>query len=90
MLRTVIACAIMIGAPAALADTLLLDGIDAARSSTDLRPARGISMDRVEAQFGPPTMRQAAVGDPPIERWDYPGFVVYFEYQYVIHAVVTP
>lgn len=90
MLRTVIACAVMIGAPAALAEGLLLDGIDAARSSTDLRPARGISMDRVEAQFGPPTTRQAAVGDPPIERWDYPGFVVYFEHQYVIHAVATP
>ena len=43
----------------------------------------------VEAQFGPPTMRQAAIGDPPIERWDYPGFSVYFEYQYVIHSVVT-
>ena len=67
-----------------------IDGIDAARSSQDLRPARGISMDRVEAQFGPPTMRQAAVGDPPIERWDYPGFAVYFEYEYVIHTVVTP
>jgi len=90
MLRTVIVCAVVIGAPAALADTLLLDGIDAARPSADLRPARGTSMDRVEAQFGPPAMRQAAVGDPPIERWDYPGFVVYFEYQYVIHAVVTP
>ncbi len=90
MLRTVIACAVMIGAPAALADTLLLDGIDAARSSADLRPARGISMDRVEAQFGPPAMRQSAVGDPPIERWEYPGFGVYFEHQYVIHSVVTP
>jgi len=90
MLRTVIACAVVIGAPSALADTLLLDGIDAVSSSADLRPARGINMDRVEAQFGPPTIRQSAVGDPPIERWEYPGFVVYFEYQYVIHAVVTP
>jgi len=90
MLRTVIACAVVIGAPTALADTLLLDGIDAVRTSADLRPTRGVSMDRVEAQFGPPTIRQSAVGDPPIERWEYPGFVVYFEYQYVIHAVVTP
>ena len=90
MLRTVIACAVVIGAPTALADTLLLDGIDAVRSSADLRPTRGVSMDRVEAQFGAPTIRQSAVGDPPIERWEYPGFVVYFEYQYVIHAVVTP
>ena len=90
MLRTVIACAVMIGAPSALAQVLLLDGIDAARASSDLRPARGVSMDSVEAQFGPPTLRQSAIGDPPIERWDYPGFVVYFEYQYVIHSVVTP
>ena len=90
MLRTIIACAAIIGAPAALADTLLLDGIDAARASANLRPARGTSMERVEAQFGAPTTRVVPIGDPPIERWEYPGFVVYFEYQYVIHAVVTP
>lgn len=51
-------------------------------------PARGITMNKVEAQFGAPTERHAAVGNPPITRWDYPGFSVFFEYNHVIHSVV--
>jgi hypothetical protein len=31
----------------------------------------------------------AAVGQPPIARWVYPSFVVYFERNLVIHAVAT-
>jgi hypothetical protein len=50
-------------------------------------PPRGTSMAQVEAQFGAPTQRYAAVGQPPITRWVYPNFVVYFEYQHVVHAV---
>jgi hypothetical protein len=87
VLKTLIACALTLAAPLTGADVLLLDGIDAAHSSTSLRPARGTSMTRVEAEFGPPSSQQDAVGEPPITRWDYPSFVVYFEYQYVIHAV---
>ena len=68
------------------ADTLLLDGIDA-RGAGDLRPTRGMSMDRVEARFGAPVARQPAIGEPPISRWEYPDFTVYFEYRFVIHAV---
>ena len=30
-----------------------------------------------------------AVGNPPISRWEYPGFVVYFEHEHVIHSVVS-
>jgi len=44
-------------------------------------------MAQVEAQFGAPTQRYAAVGQPPITRWVYPTFVVFFEYQHVVHAV---
>lgn len=51
------------------------------------RPARGMSMEKVEATFGAPSNRVPAVGQPPITRWEYPGFVVYFEHQLVIHAV---
>lgn len=50
-------------------------------------PARGMSMEKVEATFGAPTQRFPAVGEPPITRWEYPGFVVYFEHQLVIHTV---
>jgi hypothetical protein len=51
------------------------------------RPSRGMSMERVEATYGAPSNRVSAVGDPPITRWEYPGFVVYFEHQLVIHSV---
>jgi hypothetical protein len=50
-------------------------------------PSRGASMAQVERRFGEPDQRVAAVGEPPISRWVYPQFVVYFEGSYVIHAV---
>ena len=54
------------------------------------RPGRGMSMKAVEAKFGAPQERHAAVGEPPISRWDYPGFKVFFEKDRVIHSVVDP
>lgn len=51
------------------------------------RPARGMSMEKVEATFGAPSNRVAPVGEPPITRWEYPSFVVYFEHHLVIHTV---
>lgn len=51
------------------------------------RPARGMTMQRVEAAYGAPASRVPAVGKPPISRWEYPGFVVFFEYDHVIHTV---
>jgi len=45
-------------------------------------------MENVEARFGQPTSRVAAVGEPPITRWEYPGFIVYFEHDLVLHAAV--
>jgi len=75
-------------APLARADTLLLlDSIEANKATESSRPKAGMSMDKVEAQFGMPIEKHAAVGEPPITRWDYPTFSVYFEYQLVIHAV---
>ena len=44
-------------------------------------------MAQVENRFGEPSQRVGAVGDPPISRWVYPQFVVYFEGSHVIHAV---
>lgn len=52
------------------------------------RPARGSTMSQVEARFGSPTTKHSAVGDPPITRWDYAQFSVFFEYDKVLHAVV--
>jgi len=52
-------------------------------------PARGMTMARVESAFGAPANRVPAVGQPPITRWEYPGFVVYFEHNHVIHTVTV-
>lgn len=43
---------------------------------------------QVRREFGTPKRVYAAVGKPPITRWDYAAFRVYFEYDLVLHAVV--
>jgi len=58
-------------------------------TATSDHPSRGMTMDKVEAKFGAPSKRDAAVGEPPITRWEYPGFVVFFEHQYVLHTVIV-
>ena len=52
------------------------------------RPARGMTQARVEARYGAPQRTDDAVGDPPISKWHYEKFVVYFEYDRVVHAVL--
>jgi hypothetical protein len=69
------------------ADTLLIDGVEAEQATRSQRPNRGETKARVEERFGAPTRMVTAVGDPPISRWEYPSFIVYFEYDHVIHAV---
>ncbi|MBB88370.1 hypothetical protein [Abyssibacter sp.] len=51
-------------------------------------PTRGMSKATVRRQFGEPSRRVAAIGDPPISRWVYDDFVVVFEHQFVLHSVV--
>ena len=75
------------GTPA-LADTLLLEGLQMSSETASQRPTRGQSMETVEARFGEPSSKASPIGDPPISRWEYPGFTVFFEYDHVIHSVV--
>lgn len=51
------------------------------------RPTSGMSMSEVTARFGQPLERRASVGAPPITRWIYDGYTVYFEHHRVINAV---
>lgn len=51
-------------------------------------PQRSMTKAQVRRQFGSPKHIHAAIGEPPITRWDYPEFRVYFEYDLVLHAVV--
>ena len=74
----------------AQAETIALDDQVMVRESDIARPARGMTMHAVEAKFGAPQQRHEAVGQPPISRWDYHGFRVFFENDRVIHAVVDP
>jgi hypothetical protein len=89
LLRTIAFC-LALGAVMPVpgsADTLLLDQVRQSAADTSQRPARGMSMAKVEAAYGTPTVRRDPVGDPPITRWEYDDFIVYFEYQTVIHSV---
>lgn len=52
-------------------------------------PNRGMSMNQVESSWGDPKVRVDPVGVPPITRWVYDGFTVYFEHNQVIHSVVN-
>lgn len=52
------------------------------------RPTRGMTMSQVESQFGAPIEKSPAVGKPPITRWDYDNFSVFFENEHVLHSVV--
>lgn len=69
------------------ADTLAIPlGQQAAEQQVSL-PKRGTSTSQVQRQHGEPVTRHTAVGQPPITRWDYAGYSVYFEYDHVVHSV---
>ncbi len=73
------------------ADVLLIDALaqEPPNAPAGLpRPANGASADEVLARFGEPKQRIAPVGKPPIGRWEYDAFIVYFERDRVITSVV--
>ena len=88
-IRLLVAASLLgLTAPLALADTVVVGDTVAVRETSVEVPTRGTRMKVVEQRFGAPQQRHAPVGKPPITRWDYPGFTVYFEYDHVVHAVV--
>ena len=70
------------------AATIAVDNGIAVKNSDQATPTRGMTMNQVAAKFGAPVTKVPAVGKPPISRWEYPGFVVYFESDHVIDSVV--
>lgn len=72
----------------ALADKLLFDFVE--QTQFIERPVLGQSMEDVLSFYGEPDTRIDATGRPPITRWIYPVFTVYFENETVIHSVVNP
>lgn len=88
------AAALAVGAAAVStaveADTLLMQRVQ--QESADL-PARGMRMAQVESRYGAPRAKlNPAGGDsarhPVINRWEYDNFIVYFEREHVIDAVL--
>jgi hypothetical protein len=71
------------------AATVEIDNGIAVKESDVATPARGMTMEQVATKFGTPVTKVPAVGKPPISRWEYPGFIVYFEADHVIHSVVA-
>lgn len=86
----VVACAALFtGLPAAThADTLDMRSVGDSPASGVLRPQRGVSMDAVRNRYGAPAETINPVGEPPITRWIYQDYTVYFEHDRVIHSVV--
>jgi hypothetical protein len=90
----IVALGLFVGAMAAgraAADVLAVPEGD---STPELKlPGKGTSMTDVEKKYGAPRAKQPTVGGdtpkhPPITRWDYDGFVVIFERDKVVDAVV--
>jgi hypothetical protein len=71
------------------AETVAVGNGIAVKESNLATPTRGMTMDQVSSKFGAPVTKIPAVGTPPISRWEYPGFIVYFEADHVIHSVVS-
>ncbi len=86
-LRIVSALALLL-AFGTLAHAETVKMVGATAGSDDGRPTRGMTQASVQSKYGSPVSTRSPVGDPPITRWEYSDFVVFFEYDKVIHAVV--
>ena len=88
MTRIVFIALLLLMSGAAYADVLIIDEVRQVEKM-DL-PRNGESKASIEAKFGTPAARKPAVGDPPISRWDYDRYSVYFEYNLVLYSVLHP
>ena len=78
---------------AARADVVQMPAGGSAASVPATVPHKGQTMSQVVKQFGEPQVKHPAVGggspkQPPITRWDYNGFSVFFEHSHVVDSVV--
>lgn len=68
------------------ADVLLIEEVRE-RMQRDL-PVNGLTKSEVERRYGRPNERRAPIGEPPISRWLYDDYSVYFEHDLVIESVL--
>ena len=74
--------------PALLAADVLL--IEPVRKTEGMNvPSNGQTMQEVESAHGTPSAKSPPVGEPPITRWDYEKWSVYFEFDRVLFTVLA-
>jgi hypothetical protein len=81
------ASALLIGMQAQAQQLAVPVGAQGEREATQL-PANGMSQESVRNRWGSPQTMEGPVGEPPISQWHYDRFVVYFENNRVLHAVM--
>lgn len=94
-MKPLFASFLMMSSAAVLADEMSVPdsipvpiGQQGAEYSNEARPRSGMSMNQVANQFGAPGQKVSAIGEPPISRWVYGHYTVYFENDHVIHSVL--
>ncbi|UFQ96398.1 phosphodiesterase [Pseudomonas wenzhouensis] len=87
MYRLALLFALLMPLPS-LAETLSIPlGSQGAELDASNLPHKGQSKRSVLERFGLADEEHKPVGQPPITRWDYREFSVYFEYDHVINSV---
>jgi hypothetical protein len=87
MTRIVLTLILFCLAPLLHADVLLIEQVRQAGRMTV--PQNGQTQAEVEARFGAPARKGEPVGSPPITRWEYQHWNVYFEYDRVLFTVLN-
>lgn len=85
-MKSIVIMAFLMATVSAAADVLLIEEVRE-RMLRDL-PSNGLSKSEVEQRYGRPNERRAPVGEPPISRWLYDEYSVYFEHDLVIESVL--
>ena len=80
---------VMTGHFAAAETVYLTDGTLSAERQGLQVPKRFMTMEDVEQQFGVPISKTISVGNPPISKWRYDRYTVYFESGKVLHTVAN-
>lgn len=90
LLSLFFACALgfILHIPTSVAEDIRIPIGEQAKNQSPIdMPGKGMSKERVKTLFGEPLEEVPAKGQPPISRWKYQDFTVYFDSNAVIHCV---
>lgn len=88
----ILSCALALGFTAR-GDDIVMPAAASQPAAPASLPVKGQTMAEVVRHYGEPQQKHAPVGGdapkhPPITRWDYAAFSVFFEHSHVVDAVV--